>query len=79
VRIVSTHLARQFANSEQIASFIERFEGAIAPYIKGRGVNWELHIEEHAREMWRENGLVPPLPKTEGEKLWVKLNKSVPY
>lgn len=79
VRIVSQHVARQARTPAEKAATVERLEAAFAPHIKERGFNWELHIEEHDRELWRENGLVPPQPHTEAEKTWVKLNAAVPY
>ncbi|CAM6116667.1 unnamed protein product [Calypogeia fissa] len=79
VRIVSQHIARQAVTSEEKAKSVQALEDALAPYIKDRGFDWELHIEEHDRELWRENGMVPPQSPSEGEKMWVKLNKAVPY
>ncbi|CAM6083098.1 unnamed protein product [Calypogeia fissa] len=79
VRIVSQHLARHVVTSEDKARSVQALEDAFAPYIKDRGFDWELHIELHDRELWRENGIVPPLTGSEGEKTWVKLNKAVPF
>ncbi|KAJ3340304.1 hypothetical protein HDU93_007145 [Gonapodya sp. JEL0774] len=81
VRIVTQHLARSFQNVKQQESSLKFLESCWAPIIKSKGddVNWELHIEEAPRELWRENGLVPPLPKTPAEKEWVRLNRAVPY
>ncbi|CAM6116663.1 unnamed protein product [Calypogeia fissa] len=79
VRIVSQHLARRLVSSEEKANRVQALEDAFAPYIKDRGFDWELHSELHDRELWRVNGIVPPLPHSEGEKTWVKLNKAVPY
>ena len=39
----------------------------------------EIHIEWHGRESWRENGLRPPMPNTEAEKLWIKLDRPEPF
>ncbi|CAM6083534.1 unnamed protein product [Calypogeia fissa] len=61
VWIVSQHLACQVVSSEEKAHSVQALEDAFAPYIKDRGFDWELHIEEHDRELWRENGIVPPL------------------
>jgi hypothetical protein len=29
--------------------------------------------------LWRENGLQPPIPNSIAEKEWIRLNKAVPY
>ena len=39
----------------------------------------EIHIEWTGRESWRENGLKPPMPGTEAEKLWIKEDKPIPF
>ncbi|OZJ04313.1 hypothetical protein BZG36_03169 [Bifiguratus adelaidae] len=79
VRIVSQHLARTMPTDDVKVNAMDRIDEAFAPFVKDRGLEWELHIEEVERDLWRENGLVPPMPGTEAEKLWVKHNKPVPY
>jgi hypothetical protein len=39
----------------------------------------QIHIEWMERETWRENGLEPPLPNTDAERLWQELDRPVPY
>ncbi|KAI1707310.1 putative oxalocrotonate tautomerase enzyme domain-containing protein [Ditylenchus destructor] len=36
-------------------------------------------FENLDRNLWRENGLIPPLAESEGNKEWMRLNKAVPY
>uniref|UniRef100_A0A914QW80 Tautomerase cis-CaaD-like domain-containing protein n=1 Tax=Panagrolaimus davidi TaxID=227884 RepID=A0A914QW80_9BILA len=79
VRISVQHIARSFDSHEQSKSFFEFYESALAPFIKERGFDWEVEIEQIDRNLWRENGLTPPLPRTDAEKEWVRLNKAVPY
>ncbi|CAM6116665.1 unnamed protein product [Calypogeia fissa] len=79
VRIVSQHIARHVVTPEAKAHRVQTLEDAFAPYIKDRGFDWELHVELHDRELWRVNGMVPPLTNSDGEKTWAKLNKAVPY
>ncbi|OZJ04815.1 hypothetical protein BZG36_02358 [Bifiguratus adelaidae] len=54
-------------------------EACFAPFIKERGLDWEFHIEEVERDLWIINGMVAPMPGTEAEKMWIDLNKAVPY
>ncbi|UJR13203.1 hypothetical protein I4U23_000225 [Adineta vaga] len=79
IRIVVQHLARQIPNDEEKQKFSEKYENAIAPFIKDKGYDWEVHVEEVPPEMWRENGLIPPIKYPEIEKEWVRLNKPIPY
>ncbi|CAF1034672.1 unnamed protein product [Adineta steineri] len=79
VRIVVQHLARQLPNEEAKKQFSERYENAIAPFIKDKGYDWEVHVEEVPPEMWRENGLIPPIKFPEIEKEWARQNKPIPY
>ncbi|CAF1058696.1 unnamed protein product [Adineta ricciae] len=79
IRIVVQHLARQLPNDQRKAEFSEKYEEAIAPFIKDKGYDWEVHVEEVPPEMWRENGLIPPIKFPEIEKEWARLNKPIPY
>jgi len=79
VRIIAQHLARQLPNDELKQKFIDKYEEAYAPFIKDRGYDWEIHVEEVPSDMWRENGLIPPLKNPEAEKEWARLNRPVPY
>ena len=79
VRIVTQHLARTGISSERMAQVVAAIEEAFAPYVRERGLDWEIHTEEMERDGWRENGIRPPMPDTDAEKLWVKLNRPVPY
>ena len=35
-------------------------EEKLAPFIKERGYDWEIHIDETPMDLWRTQGLVPP-------------------
>ncbi|CAF1504361.1 unnamed protein product [Adineta ricciae] len=79
IRIVIQHLARQLPDDQRKTEFSEKYEEAIAPFIKDKGYDWEVHVEEVPPEMWRENGLIPPIKFPEIEKEWARLNKPIPY
>jgi hypothetical protein len=36
-------------------------------------------VLESDANLWRENGMLPPLPNSKAEKEWVRVNKPVPY
>lgn len=43
------------------------------------GYDWEYSINETDRDLWKIQGLVPPMPKSEAEGEWVRGNRPVPY
>ncbi|BDA43043.1 hypothetical protein COCOBI_04-0530 [Coccomyxa sp. Obi] len=79
VRLVTQHLAREKTDPERAEMVVNKIQNALAPYVHDRGLDWETHVEWMDREGWRENGLRPPMPETEAEKLWKELDKPVPY
>ncbi|KAI6174505.1 Tautomerase-3 domain-containing protein [Aphelenchoides bicaudatus] len=79
VRISVQHVARHMGQDVQRKRFFERYENALAPFIKEKGFDWEIQIEEHDMNLWRENGLQPPIPQSKAEKEWIRLNKPVPF
>ncbi|KAJ6464866.1 putative oxalocrotonate tautomerase [Mycena sanguinolenta] len=44
VRISVEHLARGFSDDEAKRRFMDRYETAIAPFTKARGIDWEVQI-----------------------------------
>ncbi|KAH8555479.1 putative oxalocrotonate tautomerase [Umbelopsis sp. PMI_123] len=79
VRVVSQHLARTMPTYERKQYCVNQLEEAFGPYVKARGLDWEIHIEEHERDTWRTNGINPPMPHTDAEKLWAKENRPIPF
>ena len=55
------------------------FEATIAPYVRDRGYDWEIHFDETPIDLWRVQGLIGPPEESEMEKLWAKENRPVPY
>ncbi|OJD32215.1 4-oxalocrotonate tautomerase [Diplodia corticola] len=79
IRIVFENIARKMGSSDRKSGFLSRVDEVLKPYIADKGYDWEYHGLETDRELWKLNGLVPPGTGTEGEQLWVKENKAVPY
>jgi len=79
LRIGVEHIARHFPDDPSKRGFMDMYEAAIAPWTKGRGIDWEVQISEEDRTLWNENGMNPPMPKSEDEKMWRELNKATPY
>ncbi|GGS24396.1 hypothetical protein GCM10010269_73920 [Streptomyces humidus] len=79
VRIRVDHIARQMDDPQMRFLCMEVIEEKLAPFVKERGYDWEVHIDETAMDLWRTQGLVPPPPESDMEKLWAKENRAVPY
>jgi phenylpyruvate tautomerase PptA (4-oxalocrotonate tautomerase family) len=79
VRIRIDHFSRQLDTAEVRAACMAVIEEKLAPLVKERGFNWEVHIDETPMDLWRVQGLVPPLPGSETEKAWAKENRPTPY
>uniref|UniRef100_A0AC34RMD7 Tautomerase cis-CaaD-like domain-containing protein n=1 Tax=Panagrolaimus sp. JU765 TaxID=591449 RepID=A0AC34RMD7_9BILA len=79
VRILVQHLARHFFSSKSAERFLNAYEKVLEPFIKDKGLDWEVNVTLADRDLWRENGISPPLPNTLAEKEWIKLNKAVVY
>ncbi|CAK5272662.1 unnamed protein product [Mycena citricolor] len=83
VRIQVEHLAGKFPVGEAgVASkrdFIARYEDIIKPYTAGRGVDWEIGVQECDAHLWHLNGMAPPPLGSEQAELWKKENKAIPY
>lgn len=79
VRIVVDHIARQMDDPEFRKLAMSVFEDTIAPYVRDRGFDWEVHFDETPVDLWRVQGLIGPPEESDMEKLWAKENRPVPY
>jgi phenylpyruvate tautomerase PptA (4-oxalocrotonate tautomerase family) len=79
VRIRVNHIARQMDTAEARAACMAIIEEKLAPFVQERGFDWEVHIDESPVDLWRIQGLVPPPPGSEVERLWAKEDRPVPY
>jgi phenylpyruvate tautomerase PptA (4-oxalocrotonate tautomerase family) len=77
VRVSIEHIARVLSVDRK-AWWMERTNKAIAPLVKERGFNWELHIDETPFELWSVQGYQPPPADSEDEKRWKQENKPSP-
>ncbi|KAF7378100.1 Tautomerase-3 domain-containing protein [Mycena sanguinolenta] len=77
VRIAAEHYARNFSDDGHKRAFMDRYEKALEPFTKGRGIDWEVQVNDADRTLWNENGMAPPLPNTEEERIWKQENRAV--
>ncbi|KAB2577961.1 hypothetical protein BFW01_g9338 [Lasiodiplodia theobromae] len=78
IRIVFENIARRLGD-ERKSGWLQLVDATLKPHIADKGYDWEYHGLETDRELWKIQGLVPPPTGTEGEQLWVKENKAIPY
>jgi phenylpyruvate tautomerase PptA (4-oxalocrotonate tautomerase family) len=79
VRVAIDHIARQLPDPGRRDAARERIGAVIQPFAAGKGLRWEFHIDETPRDLWMIDGLVPPPPGSDAEKLWAKENRAIPY
>jgi len=79
VRVVVDHIARQLDTPELRELTMEAMEATLEPFVKDRGFDWEIHIDETPIDLWRTQGLVPPDPESVHEKRWAADNAPSPW
>ena len=80
VRIAIDHIAvRQPDDDAAYRSVRNRIDQILKPYIADKGYDWEFHVGETERRLWRIQGIDPPPFKSEQERVWFEMNKAVAW
>lgn len=80
IRLAIEHIAVHAPNEDEAyRRTANRVDAAIKPHIADKGYDWEFHIDETERRLWRINGLYPPPFQSEEEKVWSRENRAVPF
>lgn len=80
IRIVITHIAIHVPDVDQMyLRTTSRLDQIMKPHLVDKGYDFEYHVAETERRLWKVNGLIPPQYKSEEEQLWVRENRAVPY
>ncbi|KAF5606305.1 uncharacterized protein FSUBG_6138 [Fusarium subglutinans] len=80
VRISIDHIAvRLDATAEAYHRCTESIEKALKPHLADKGYDYEYHVDETERKLWRVNGFIPPPFKSSAEKQWASINRPVSY
>lgn len=80
VRIVITHIAIHVPDSDSMyLRTTSRLDQVMKAHIADKGYDFEYHVDETDRRLWKINGMIPPQWKSEEEKIWVKNNRAIPY
>jgi len=59
--------------------WMRTLDEVIAPFVKARGNDWEISVDETPFDLWSLQGEIPPPFESIAEKRWVKENKASPY
>ena len=70
VRVSIDHIARRLPDDLKELR-LTQINGAIDPFVKDRGFDWEVHIDETPFDLWSIQGYRPPPPNSEDEKRWL--------
>ena len=57
---------------ESLLKFINK---SIHPFVRDRGLDWEIHIDDTPRDQWTIQGMRPPDSGSEEEKRWIRENR----
>ncbi|KAH7357630.1 putative oxalocrotonate tautomerase [Pyrenochaeta sp. MPI-SDFR-AT-0127] len=79
IRITIQNIARKIPNEAIRDRFLGRVDAALKPFIDDAGYDWEYSVEETSRDLWKIQGLVPPMPGSEAELEWVSANEALPF
>ena len=74
VRISIDHIARA-APEEQRELLLRFMNKSIHPFIRDRGLDWEIHIDETPRDLWTIQGMRPPDEGSAEEQRWARDNR----
>jgi phenylpyruvate tautomerase PptA (4-oxalocrotonate tautomerase family) len=79
VRVTIDHIARSLKDSESQRRFFKGCARVLNPYIAGRGLRWELNVDDTPFEQWTLNGFQPPSPNSPEEARWRSENRPSPW
>ncbi|KAL7941786.1 putative oxalocrotonate tautomerase [Trichoderma barbatum] len=79
IRFTINHVAHNFPDDDKVRRDAgDEFNRLLTPLLKGK-YDWEFHISETDRRLWKTNEFTPPERDTDGERLWVKENRPMAY
>ncbi|KAI1617229.1 putative oxalocrotonate tautomerase [Exophiala viscosa] len=86
VRVVVEQIARTMPSPDtedgrqHRTKWMDVINEVLKPFIIDRKeLDWEMHIYETPRDLWRVQGLDPPPVASDAEKFWAEQNKPTPY
>ncbi|KAJ5392668.1 hypothetical protein N7509_008158 [Penicillium cosmopolitanum] len=82
IRIAIEHIAAHIGDElpdDAHARTNSVIEAALKPHVADKGYDWEFHVDQTDRRLWKVNGFNPPAFRSEAERLWFNENRPVFY
>jgi phenylpyruvate tautomerase PptA (4-oxalocrotonate tautomerase family) len=79
VRIRVDQIARTMPGQIVREWWVGQLERVIGPWVRERGYDWELSVDETPFDLWSLQGEIPPPFESIAEKRWVAENKALSY
>ncbi|GKT46138.1 uncharacterized protein ColSpa_06319 [Colletotrichum spaethianum] len=80
IRISIDHVAVKLPDEDKAyRELSEGVDATLKPHVADKGYDWEFHIDETEKRLWRINGLVGPPFGSEVEKMWARENRPIPW
>ncbi|KAI6802862.1 hypothetical protein KC361_g1027 [Hortaea werneckii] len=80
IRLKIDHIAVTLPNEDEAYKRVTaNIDAALKPHIADRGYDWEYHVDETERRLWKIQGMYAPPFKSEEEKKWFDANKPLPW
>ncbi|RDW86007.1 hypothetical protein BP5796_04332 [Coleophoma crateriformis] len=80
IRVVINHVAYTVPNiDEAYKRATASIDKILKPHVADKDYDWEYHVDETDRRLWKLNGMIPPAAKSEQEQQWAKENRAVLY
>ncbi|KAJ5595403.1 oxalocrotonate tautomerase [Penicillium hispanicum] len=80
VRVVIIHIAVYVSDvNARYVRTTDRLDQIMKPHLLDKGYDFEYHIAQTDRRLWKINGLVPPPYRSNQEQIWARENRPVPY
>lgn len=74
VRISVDHIARKSLPDER-ELLLKIFNKSIHPFVRDRGLDWEIHVDETPRDLWTIQGMRVPDEGSAEEQRWTRENR----
>ncbi|KAJ5919097.1 hypothetical protein N7466_010040 [Penicillium verhagenii] len=80
VRVVINHVAVHVPDEN--AAYLRttsRLDQVVKPHLLDKGYDFEYHVGQTERRLWKINSLIPPPFKSAEERVWIEENRALLY
>ncbi|KAK3987481.1 putative oxalocrotonate tautomerase [Cladorrhinum sp. PSN332] len=80
IRVTVDHIAVHFRDNEaREREAVAAINSVLKKHVAEKGYDWEFHVDETPRGLWRVAGIEPPPFQSEAEKKWSELGRPVEW